>query len=198
MRAFTKARNSTTADEIWLLEHEPVYTMGRAAADDHVLNAGLIPVVRCDRGGQVTYHGPGQIMAYCLVDLRRHKLFVKEYVNLLEAVLIQQLQGLGLQPERIKGAPGVYVPIGSSIANEPAPLAKIAALGIKVSNGYAYHGLALNVNMDLSPFNGINPCGYSNMATTDLQSVGVSLTIKQAGDMLAQNLAAGIIGYKSS
>lgn len=198
MRAFTKARNSTTADEIWLLEHEPVYTMGRAAADDHVLNTGLIPVVRCDRGGQVTYHGPGQIMAYCLVDLRRHKLFVKEYVNLLEAVLIQQLQGLGLQPERIKGAPGVYVPIGSSIANEPAPLAKIAALGIKVSNGYAYHGLALNVNMDLSPFNGINPCGYSNMATTDLQSVGVSLTIKQAGDMLAQNLAAGIIGYKSS
>lgn len=211
MRDFTEARDDTTPDQIWLVEHEPVYTLGQAGKAEHILNGADIPVVACDRGGQVTYHGPGQVTAYCLIDLRRHHLFVKEYVTLLERVLQDLLHDQGLPGACTRaGAPGVYVPL-QSIQHEYKPgnvhaesgshadpfsgLAKIAALGIKVRKGCTYHGLALNVAMDLTPFSGINPCGYQGMPTTDLRSCGVSLTVHEAGDLLAERLAAAIIEY---
>lgn len=206
MRDFTEARNSLTPDQIWLIEHAPVYTLGQAGKPEHVLNSGGIPVVPCDRGGQVTYHGPGQITAYCLISLRRYHLFVKEYVMLLEDVLVGMLHDLGLKGACTRpGAPGVYVPIKNLRDPLSGPvqadgdkfdgLAKIAALGIKVRNGCTYHGLALNVNMDLTPFAGINPCGYQGMPTTDLHSCGVALSVQDAGDLLAQRLTAAIIDY---
>lgn len=198
MRDFTEARSSDTADEIWLLEHSPVYTLGRAGLPEHVLHSAGIPVVHCDRGGQVTYHGPGQLTAYCLIDLRRYHLFVKEYVELIENVVIRLLADLGLSACRMAGAPGVYVPVqnGAPDASLPA-LAKIAALGIKVRNGCTYHGLALNVDMDHTPFAGINPCGYRGMATTDLKQCGVTLTLHEVGSMLAERLTAALIQYGS-
>lgn len=207
MRDFTEARDSTTPDEIWLVEHAPVYTLGQAGKPEHILNSAGIPVVPCDRGGQVTYHGPGQVTAYCLLSLRRYHLFVKEYVMLLEGVLVDLLHDLGLQGACTRpGAPGVYVPLSGSLALADGPgamqsddpfrdLAKIGALGIKVRNGCTYHGLALNVDMDLSPFSGINPCGYQGMPTTDLRSCGVALSVREAGDLLSQRLVAAIIDY---
>lgn len=201
MRDFTEARDPSTPDQIWLVEHAPVYTLGQAGKPEHILNSAGIPVVPCDRGGQVTYHGPGQVTAYCLINLRRYHLFVKEYVVLLEGVLVDFLHDLGLTQACTRpGAPGVYVP-QQSITHEPTDtdpfhgLAKIAALGIKVRNGCTYHGLALNVDMDLTPFSGINPCGYQGMPTTDLRSCGVSLSVHEAGDMLAERLAAAFIDY---
>ncbi|WP_255455263.1 lipoyl(octanoyl) transferase LipB [Neopusillimonas aestuarii] len=186
MRAFTEARTSTTGDEIWLVEHEPVYTLGLAGKAEHVLNPGAIPVVRTDRGGQVTYHGPGQVVAYCLFDLRRYGLYVKEYVNRLEEVVINLLHAYGLEGAcRKAGAPGVYVPIDDRTTKQ---LAKIAALGIKVRNGCTYHGVALNVEMDLTPFLGINPCGYEGLVTVDLAGCGVHTTVSEAGNLLARYL----------
>ncbi|NLY25945.1 MAG: lipoyl(octanoyl) transferase LipB [Alcaligenaceae bacterium] len=182
MRVFTAGRTPDTPDAIWLVEHEPVYTLGQAGKPDHVLNPGHIPLVRSDRGGQVTYHGPGQVVAYCLVDLRRYGLFVKEYVALLEDAVIAVLNGLGLEQAcRKDGAPGVYVPGRHG-------LAKISALGIKIRNGCAYHGIALNVNMDLTPFSGINPCGYEGLETTDLEHCGVHVSVVQAGELLARHV----------
>lgn len=207
MRDFTEARTPETPDEIWLAEHTPVYTLGQAGKAEHILNSGAIPVVQCDRGGQVTYHGPGQLMAYCLINLRRHHLFVKEYVELLEDVLIDLLGELGVTASRLPGAPGVYVPRPCHTSAIPAvgggprsngghgELAKIAALGIKVRNGCSYHGLALNIDMDLTPYSGINPCGYQGMPTTDLSSCGVSLTVQRAGDLLAARLTHAITDY---
>lgn len=189
MRDFTEMRDEATPDQIWLVEHAPVYTIGQAGKAEHILNSADIPVVACDRGGQVTYHGPGQVTAYCLIDLRRHHLFVKEYVALLEKALVGLLHEQGLTgASTLPGAPGVYVP-------QDNELAKIAALGIKVRKGCSYHGLALNVDMDLRPFSGINPCGHQGMLTTDLRSCGVSLTAQEAGDMLAERLAVAIIDY---
>lgn len=198
MRAFTEARVSTTNDEIWLVEHEPVYTLGLAGKMEHVLNPGAIPVVKTDRGGQVTYHGPGQVVAYCLFDLRRYGLYVKEYVHRLEDVVINVLHGYGLAGAcRKAGAPGVYVPIEEARALESfalegdrkaKQLAKIAALGIKVRNGCTYHGVALNVKMDLNPFLGINPCGYEGLVTVDLAACGVHTTVLEAGNVLARHL----------
>ncbi|WP_397475083.1 lipoyl(octanoyl) transferase LipB [Pusillimonas sp.] len=185
MRRHTEERNADTPDEIWLVEHEAVYTLGQAGKPEHILNSGAIPIVHSNRGGQVTYHGPGQVVAYCLVDLRRAGLYVKQYVALLEDTVIEMLRALGLEGAcRKPGAPGVYVPL------EPGTdeLAKIAALGIKVRNGCAYHGVALNVDMDLTPFDGINPCGYEGLRTTDLGRQGVELTIEQAGEELAGRL----------
>lgn len=184
MRAFTEARKPGSPDEIWLVEHPPVYTLGQAGKPEHILNAGAIDVVCTDRGGQVTYHGPGQVVAYCLIELRRRGLFVKEYVELLENVLINYIQSLGARGAcRKPGAPGVYVPASHG------ELAKIAALGIKVRNGCTYHGLALNVDMDLSPFLGINPCGYEGLETIDLRSCGIPITVEDAGQQLGQRLA---------
>jgi len=195
MRDFTEARGSDTPDAIWLTEHEPVYTLGQAGKPEHVLNSAGIPVVRCDRGGQVTYHGPGQVMVYCLMDLRRLKIFVKEYVALLEDAIIGTLEELGLPDAcRKPGAPGVYVPAASADGGAQGELAKIAALGIKVRNGCTYHGLALNVDMDLAPFLGINPCGYEGLKTVDLRTCGIEATIEDAGERLAARLGEAFAG----
>lgn len=189
MQDYTEGRDAQSPDAIWLVEHEAVYTLGQAGKPEHILNSGAIPVVRSNRGGQVTYHGPGQVVAYCLVDLRRAGLFVKEYVALLEDVTIRLLDQLGVRGACLKeGAPGVYVPM----PDRNGELAKIAALGIKVRKGCAYHGIALNVAMDLSPFSGINPCGYEGLRTVDLAACGVTATVEQVGEMLARGLAGAI------
>ncbi|WP_210756900.1 lipoyl(octanoyl) transferase LipB [Caldichromatium japonicum] len=157
MRAFTEMRGPTTPDELWLLEHAPVFTLGQAGLPEHLLDPGTIPVIQSDRGGQVTYHGPGQLIAYLLFDLRRAGIGVRYLVERLEQAVIDLLHGYGIRGERRPGAPGVYV-----------AEAKIAALGLRVRNGCCYHGLALNVAMDLAPFARINPCGYPGLAVTQL------------------------------
>lgn len=186
MRDFTEQRQPETPDEIWLVEHRPVYTQGQAGKPEHLLNPGGIPVVQTDRGGQVTYHGPGQLLVYCLFDLRRVGLYVKEYVNLLEEAVIACLTHFGVAGAcRKPGAPGVYVPLRQGGEG----LAKISALGIKIRNGRSYHGLALNVAMDLAPFGGINPCGYEGLQTTDMRSEGVDITLEQAAQFLCAHLS---------
>lgn len=204
MRDYTQVRKADSPDVMWLVEHAPVYTLGQAGKPEHVLNPGRIPLVHCDRGGQVTYHGPGQVVVYPLIDLRRYKLFVRDYVELLEEVAIATLGGLGVSGAcRKPGAPGVYVPMSALVsstadrslgvstwasadaAGHDQHLAKIAALGIKIRNGCAYHGLAMNVDMDLSPFLGINPCGYEGLVTTDLRSCGIHTDVVDVGERLA-------------
>ena len=197
MRAFTAARTADTEDELWLVEHDAVYTQGVAGRDEHVLAAGDIPVVRTERGGQVTHHGPGQVVAYPLVDLRRLSIYVKEYVFRLEAAIIDTLADLGVTGHRVRSAPGIYVrlddPFGHAVL-APASvdpfhgLGKIAALGIKVSQHRSYHGLALNVAMDLAPFERINPCGYAGLQTVDLCSLGVAATWDDTAAALAGHL----------
>ncbi len=190
MRAFTAARTTESDDEIWLVEHDPVFTQGLAGRDEHVLEAGGIPVVRTNRGGQVTYHGPGQVVAYPLVDLRRLRIFVKEYVYRLEQALIDVLATFDVTGHRVRGAPGVYVRLadpfghGRLDTNSLAGLAKIAALGIKVSQHCAYHGVALNVAMDLEPFTRIDPCGHAGLQTIDLRSLGVPCGRPEAAEAL--------------
>ncbi|MEO7246433.1 MAG: lipoyl(octanoyl) transferase LipB [Rubrivivax sp.] len=201
MRAFTAARDTTTDDELWLVEHEPVFTQGVAGRAGHVLAAGDIPVVPTLRGGQVTYHGPGQVVAYPLVDLQRLGIYVKEYVFRLEQAVLQVLDGVGVVGHRVPGAPGIYVrladPAGHAAlpdsARRPGParfegLGKIAALGIKISHHRSFHGLALNVAMDLEPFLRIDPCGYAGLQTVDLRSLGVTLGWDEAADRLADRL----------
>lgn len=185
MRRFTDERGPDTPDELWLCEFDPVYTQGLAGQADHVLDAAGIPVVQTNRGGQVTYHGPGQVVAYPLVDLKRLGIFVKEYVFRLETAVIQTLECFDVTGHRVNGAPGIYVRLDDPGAHaalvaltDPADpfrgLGKVAALGIKVSRHCTYHGVALNVAMDLKPFLGINPCGYAGLATVDLGTLGVS------------------------
>ncbi len=199
MRDFTAARSAETEDQLWLLEHDPVYTQGVAGLERHVIDPGGIPVVRTGRGGQVTYHGPGQVVAYPLVDLRRLQLHVKEYVHQLEEAALRTLADLGVTGHRVRGAPGIYVraddPFGHAVlradVSDPEPfrgLSKIAALGIKVSRGCAYHGLALNVAMALEPFDRIDPCGHAGLRTADLQTLGVSVEWQQAAELLSQRL----------
>ena len=199
MRGFAASRTADTGDELWLVEHEPVFTLGLAGREEHVLAAGAIPVVRTNRGGQVTYHGPGQVVAYPLVDLRRAGCYVKEYVFRLEQALIETLALWGVTGHRVRSAPGVYVrredPFGHAVLPAPAPgsdpfagLAKIAALGIKVSGHGAYHGLALNVAMDLEPFGRIDPCGYAGLQTIDLRSLGVDASWQDCAAALAGQL----------
>jgi lipoyl(octanoyl) transferase len=184
MREFTEARTPSTPDELWLCEHHPTYTQGLAGKPDHVLSVGTIPVVQTNRGGQVTYHGPGQVVAYPLIDLQRLGVYVREYVFRLETAVLQTLDGFGLTGHRVAGAPGIYVrlddPQSHAALTGPVDpldpfrgLGKVAALGIKVSRHCAYHGVALNVAMDLQPFAGINPCGYAGLATVDLATLGV-------------------------
>ncbi|NDY83421.1 lipoyl(octanoyl) transferase LipB [Orrella sp. NBD-18] len=182
MQRFTAERDENTADEIWLVEHPPVYTLGQAGKPEHLLNPGNIPVVQTDRGGQVTYHGPGQIMAYVLMDLKRANRFIKAMVNQLEQATIDTLAVYGLKKAcRKEGAPGVYVPSGHD-------LAKIAALGIKVRNGCTYHGMALNVAMELSPFNGINPCGYAGLQTVCMADYGVTASWEEVAQTLSEQI----------
>jgi lipoyl(octanoyl) transferase len=200
MRDFTAARTADTEDELWLVEHEPVFTQGVAGRDEHVLLPGDVPVVRTERGGQVTYHGPGQVVAYPLVDLRRLAIYVKEYVFRIEAALIDTLADYGVTGHRVRGAPGIYVrladPFGHAVlapgavdlAQPSHGLGKIAALGIKVSKHRTYHGLALNVDMDLAPFERINPCGYAGLRTVDLKDIGVAATWGDAAGRLAAHL----------
>ena len=188
MRDFTATRGPATPDEIWLVEHAPVYTLGLAGKPEHVLSAAGIPLVRSDRGGQVTYHGPGQLVAYLLLDLKRLGYFVKEYVYRVEEAVIQTLAELGL-PDAVRkeGAPGVYVNWPRPPAT-PLELAKISALGIKIHRSCTYHGVALNVNMDLAPFLGINPCGYAGLRTVDLSSCGCAASVAEAAEVLVAAL----------
>ncbi len=226
MQAFTKARDASTGDQLWVCEHPPVYTQGLAGKSDHILNPGDIPVVQTDRGGQVTFHGPGQVVAYLLIDLKRAGYYVKEYVYRIEESVIKTLGHFGVTGHRVAGSPGIYVrlddpfshaaltgphapplrgslppegadsPWGGPAAN-PGPqsgldpfsgLGKIAALGIKVSRHCTYHGVALNVSMDLEPFSRINPCGYAGLKTTDLHSLDVQAGWDEAAAVLARQL----------
>jgi lipoyl(octanoyl) transferase len=186
MRAFTDARDAETRDELWLVEHPPVYTLGLGADPSHVLDAHGIPVIQTDRGGEVTYHGPGQVVIYLLMDLRRKpgaRLFAREFVNKIEQSVIQTLQAYNLSGERKPGAPGIYM------ADGPWKGAKIAALGLKVrGNGCTYHGVSLNVAMDLAPFFWINPCGYEGLATVDMRTVGADAPLRAVQLALAHNL----------
>lgn len=201
MRQFTTTRDESTPDELWLCEHPPVFTQGIAGQDRHVLLAQGTPVVRTDRGGQITYHGPGQIVAYPLIDLRRRSYFVKEYVYRLEEAVIRTLGHWGVTGHRIASAPGIYVrlqaPQEHASLHGPAPsqdpflgLGKISALGIKVHRHCTYHGLALNVAMDLEPYSRINPCGYAGLISTDLSTIGVQTTVACVQAVLADALQA--------
>ncbi len=219
MQAFTAARDTATRDALWICEHPPVFTQGLAGKAEHVLDPGAIPVVVTNRGGQVTYHGPGQVVAYAMVDLQRAGYFIKEFVYRIEEAVIRTLAHFGVTGHRVGGAPGIYVRIddpgshaqlaqrprrretqapGSAGADEAAVaapidfrgLGKIAALGIKVSRHCTYHGVALNVAMDLEPFSRINPCGYAGLRTVDLSTIGVAVGWQEAADVLSRKLAS--------
>ena len=178
MRVFTAERGADTPDEIWLLQHPPVYTLGQAGKPEHLLqNPAGIPLVKIDRGGQITYHGPGQLVAYLLLDLPRRKLKVRELVHLMEQAIIDTLADFGLVAARKDGAPGVY------IAGD-----KIAALGLRVKNGCSYHGLAINVDADLAPFGWINPCGYEGLKTIRMKDFGIGASVEQVGESLLGHL----------
>ncbi|WP_151702521.1 lipoyl(octanoyl) transferase LipB [Nitrincola alkalilacustris] len=185
MQAFTDQRGDDTPDEIWCLEHQPVYTQGQAGKPEHLLNPGDIPVVQVDRGGQVTYHGPGQLVVYLLLNLRRRKLGVRDVVTLMENAVIELLSLQGVTAAAKPDAPGVYV-----------AEAKIASLGLRVRRGCSFHGLALNVAMDLEPFQRINPCGYAGMPMAQLAGFSPDITVQQAADTLLDYLCTQI-GYTS-
>jgi lipoyl(octanoyl) transferase len=181
MQAFTASRTEATPDELWVLEHPPVFTLGQAGKREHLLQATDIPIVPIDRGGQITYHGPGQVVIYVLVDLKRRGYGVKELVSRMEQAVIDLLAQSGVKAERQPGAPGVYV-----------AGAKIAALGLRIKQGRSYHGLALNVDMDLAPFALINPCGYPGMAVTQTYDLGITASAKELSERLAALLAERI------
>ncbi|WP_424193734.1 lipoyl(octanoyl) transferase LipB [Ampullimonas aquatilis] len=185
MKAFTAARTAETTDEIWLVEHPPVFTLGLAGKMEHLLQVSDIPLVKVDRGGQITYHGPGQVVAYLLLDLRRHGLLVRELVWKIEAATLQTLRDYVIAAERKEGAPGLYL-------DETAPKAlqgaKIAALGLKIRQGCSYHGVSLNVAMDLSPFDLINPCGYEGLRTVDMATLGCTASWQNVANTLAARL----------
>lgn len=209
MVAFTENRRTDTPDELWICEHPPVFTQGVAGREDHLLAPGDIPVVQTNRGGQVTYHGPGQVVAYPLIDLQRAGYFVKEYVYRIEEAVIRTLRQFHVTGHRVGGAPGIYVRLDDPFDHamlpqrpqkrepgSPAPapdftgLGKIAALGIKVSRHCTYHGVALNVAMDLQPYWRINPCGYAGLQTVDLSTIGVAVSWDEAAQVLSQQLGA--------
>ena len=208
MQAFTTARLPDTPDALWICEHNPVYTQGLAGKAEHIFNPADIPVVQTNRGGQVTYHGPGQVVAYPLIDLKRAGYFVKEYVYRIEEAVIRTLGAFGVTGHRVTGAPGIYVrlddpfshallpqrPTQSNLSLQAGPdfqgLGKIGALGIKVSRNCTYHGVALNIAMDLEPYSRINPCGYRGLQTVDLSTIGVFVAWQEAADVLGQKLAS--------
>lgn len=185
MRAFTDARDANTPDELWIVEHPPVFTLGLGADRGHVLNAHQIPVVQTDRGGEVTYHGPGQVVIYLLFDLRREgrRLLPRDFVTRIEQAVIDTLAAYNLYGERKPGAPGIYVAEGEHRG------AKIAALGLKIrASGCTYHGVSLNVAMDLAPFSWINPCGYPGLVTIDMKTLGVAASLPDVQSALAVHL----------
>jgi lipoyl(octanoyl) transferase len=184
MQAFTRQRNSQTPDELWLLQHQPVYTLGMNGKREHLLKPGEIPVVEIDRGGQVTYHGPGQLVAYTLFDLKRLDIGIRALVEALELSVIDWLGEQGIVAVARRDAPGVYV-----------DNAKVAALGLRVKRGCSYHGLALNVDMDLEPFTGINPCGYEGMAVTCTKDLGIDRDVEEVARQWLPCLAERL-GYQ--
>lgn len=204
MQAHTASRRVPDPDLLWICEHYPVYTQGLAGKSDHILAPGDVPVVATNRGGQVTYHGPGQIVAYPMVDLQRAGYFVKEFVYRLEEAVIRTLLHVGVTGHRVAGAPGIYVRLDDPFSHAALPqhpskdrlrsepdftgLGKISALGIKVSRHCTYHGLALNVAMDLAPFERINPCGYQGLRTVDLSTIGVQVNPLDVAQVLSQKL----------
>ena len=201
MQDFTAARNAGTPDALWICEHPSVFTQGLAGKTDHLLNPGNIAVVQSDRGGQVTYHGQGQVVAYPLIDLKRAGYYVKEYVYRIEESVIKTLAHFGVTGHRVAGSPGIYVrlddPYAHAALTGPRPpadpfrgLGKIAALGIKVSRHCSYHGVALNVAMDLEPYSRINPCGYAGLQTIDLSTIGVSASWQEAAEVLGHKLSS--------
>ena len=177
MKEFTKSRTPETPDELWILEHPPVFTLGTNGKTEHILNAGDIPIVNIDRGGQVTYHGPGQLVIYILLNLHRRKLGVRKLVSIIEDAIIKLLEKHGVTACNDPKAPGVYV-----------EQKKVAALGLRVSRGYTTHGLSLNVDMDLAPFSRINPCGYENLEVTQCKDLGISNPLLQIADELVDSL----------
>jgi lipoyl(octanoyl) transferase len=185
MREWTDARDRDTPDELWLTEHAPVYTLGLAGRREHLLRATAIPVLKVDRGGQVTYHGPGQLVVYVMVDLARRRLGIRELVRRLEAAVVEWLDSSGISAYGKPSAPGVYV-------SRDGVEAKIAALGLKVRNGCTYHGIAVNVAMDLAPFADIDPCGFPGLAVTQVSDLRVATTVERAGETLAPILARTI------
>jgi len=177
MQQFTDSRDQSTPDEIWLLQHSPVFTLGQAGKPEHLLDPGEIPVLRTDRGGQVTYHGPGQLVAYLLLNLRRHRLGVRQLVNLIEQGLIDLLRDYQVEAAARPDAPGVYV-----------EGRKIASLGLRVRRGCSFHGLALNVDMDLEPFSRINPCGYPDLKVTQLKELADAVSIDDVAERLTDHI----------
>jgi lipoyl(octanoyl) transferase len=187
MRAFTDRRDASTDDELWLLEHPPVFTLGMAADPGHVLDAGDIPVVQTDRGGQVTYHGPGQLVAYPLLDLRRHGLTVRSLVTLLEQSVIDLVTPSGIEAAARRDAPGVYV-----------QGRKLASLGLRVRRGASYHGLALNVDLDPAPFQRINPCGMAGLTVTSLRQLGIDWSVEESGRRFAEAMQARLAATRAA
>ena len=185
MKKFTDERSAETNDELWLVEHPSVFTLGQAGKPEHILNPGDIPIVQSDRGGQVTYHGPGQLVGYLLIDLKRRRLGVRDLVSGIENTLIDFLEQQGITSQARKDAPGVYV-----------GAAKIAALGLRVRKGRSYHGFSLNVDMDLEPFTRINPCGYEGLEVTQLRAQGVKMNVQSASAQLVDHLKHRF-GYNS-
>lgn len=187
MQAFADQRNADTPDELWCLEHPPVYTLGLAGKPEHLIMPSSIEVVKCDRGGQVTYHGPGQLVVYLMIDFKRMGIGVRELVRRIEQSVIDLLGELGIEAYGDVNAPGVYV------AGE-----KIASLGLRIKNGAVYHGLSLNVDMDLTPFSWINPCGYAGLKVTQLKNHGVSLTVTQTAEKLLPHLERNLTVMKET
>ena len=187
MQAFTDQRNADTSDELWCLEHPPVYSLGLAGKPEHLIMPSSIEVVKCDRGGQVTYHGPGQLVVYLMIDFKRMGIGVRELVRRIEQSVIDLLGDLGIEAYGDVNAPGVYV------AGE-----KIASLGLRIKNGAVYHGLSLNVDMDLTPFSWINPCGYAGLKVTQLKNHGVSLTVTQTAEKLLPHLERNLTVMKET
>ena len=181
MQDFSAGRGPDTPDELWVCEHPPVYTLGQAGKPEHLLVDNGIPLIKIDRGGQITYHGPGQVVIYLLIDLPRRRIKVRELVSRIEQSVINLLGECGVAAQRLDGAPGVYVETEGTVA-------KIAALGLRIKKGCSYHGLSLNVDMDLSPFLAINPCGYAGMPVTQTRDLGVSLSTTQIADRLLRHL----------
>jgi lipoyl(octanoyl) transferase len=185
MKEFTSNRDAETPDQLWVLEHPPVFTLGLAGDISHLLDHNSsIELVQVDRGGQITYHGPGQIIVYLLLDLKRRGIYVKELVNRMEQAIIDTLKHFEIDSERQPGAPGIYIP--QNITTHGG--AKIAALGLKVTKHCSYHGLALNVDMDLAPFMMINPCGYPDLETIDMKGIGVEVSIRSVSEILVNKL----------
>jgi lipoyl(octanoyl) transferase len=182
MQTFTQQRDASTPDEIWLLQHPPVYTQGLAGKPEHLLRADTgIPVVKIDRGGQITYHGPGQLVAYLLLDMKRRGLSVRPLVRKMEAAVINLLDSFNIAAHYRADAPGVYVTVNETES-------KIAALGLRIKNGCCYHGLALNIDMNLTPFDAINPCGYAGLQVTQLRNLGVRDALESVSEKLTQHL----------